>query len=135
MNASTCLSVMLSPLKPLGGILPNLLHHFMVRMCESNIIFPHVRLSICPSSFDFSVTLSPPPYIRLLSVCLSIRLSLKQLGGILLFATSLSLMESVCESNIIFRWVRHGFICPSRYLLLNHWGESIRLATSLPFMV
>ena len=32
-------------------------------------------------------------------------------------------MVRVCESNIIFLCVRRTSICPSRYLLLNHWAE------------
>ena len=32
-------------------------------------------------------------------------------------------MVKVCESNITFLWVHRLSICPSHYLLLNHWTE------------
>ena len=77
----------------------------MVRVCESNIIFPCVRrLSICPSRY-FLVN--------------RWRNSAK-------LAISLLLMVRVCESNIILLCVRPctrpPSICPSRYLL-NRWVE------------
>ena len=36
-------------------------------------------------------------------------------------ATRFLLMVRLCESNIINTSVWHPAICPSRYLLLNHW--------------
>ena len=50
---SVHLSITLSP-KPVDGIQSNSLHHFphMVRLCESNIIFPCIHYpSICPSNY------------------------------------------------------------------------------------
>ena len=87
------------------------------------ITSPHgkgVHASMHPSTLHQSIMLSPP----------------KPLGRIQPNATtSLPLMVRVCESNIIFLCVRCPSICPSCYLLLNHWAEFIQLATSLPLMV
>ena len=45
-------------------------------------------------------------------------------------------MVGVCESNIIFPCVRpcvrRPSVCLSHYLLLAHWANSTKLATSLP---
>ena len=78
----------------------------MVRVCESNIIFPCVRRpSICPSHY----------------------LLLNHLAE---FKTNLlhhfTFMVRVCESNIIFPCVQPSVrpsICLSHYLFLNHWAE------------
>ena len=65
--------------------------------------------SVRPSSVHLSLTLSPHG-------------GGGGVGDSTKLATSLPLMVRVCESNIIFPFVRLS-ICPSRYLLLNHWAE------------
>ena len=100
-------SVTLSPPKPLGGIRPILLitllhgkdvqekHYFSVRPSVSaSVVRPSVRHTISSYITGWNST---KRYIS-------------------------SLMVRVCESNI-FACVRRPFICPSRYLLLNHQVE------------
>ena len=104
--SSVHLSVTLSPLKPLDGIQSKLLP-LMVRLCKSNINF-HASIHLCvrhPSIY-------PSRYLFLTNGWNSTNL-----------ATLLSLLVSVCESNIIFLCVNRPSICPSRYLLLNHCTE------------
>ena len=74
---------------------------------------------------NLSVRPSVRPSVRLSSLHLSVKLSpSKQLGGIQpKLATLHPAMVRVYESNIIFPCVRRPTICPSHYLLLNHWAE------------
>ena len=118
-------SIMLSPPKPQGGILPNLLQ----QLCKSNIIF-----CVCVSVFVpcKGKTLFIPMLLRWLlmgdivyaTISPSIMLSPpKPQGGILP-----NLLQQLCKSNIIFcvcvcPCVCHHSICPSCYCLLNHWAE------------
>ena len=100
--SSIHLLIMLSLPKALGGIQPNLLHHFplMVRLCMSNIIFPWV----CSSGY------------LLLNYWVE-------------FNQTFHLMVRLCESNSIFPCVHPPTICQSCYLLLNHCANLTKLAT------
>ena len=101
-QSSVHLSVTLSPPKPLGGIQPNLLHHFPSwQGCVRDNLFPCVRRpSICPSCYlllnhwaEFNQTCYIThskgvreqhyfPFVRLASVHLSVTPSPpKSLGG------------------------------------------------------
>ena len=109
--SSVYLSVTLSPPKPLGRIWPkkfSTLLPFIVRVCESNIIFLCIHLSVCPS------------VRHIISFKTTRRNSTK-------LATSLALRARVCKSNIIFLCVCPSIIrpsiCPSCYLLLNPLAE------------
>ena len=100
---------MLYPPKSLGGILPNLVYHFplMVRVCKSRIIFLCICPSVHPSSVHLSVILSPPT----------------PLGGI--HPNFLHNFPSWwrCARATFFTCIHRPSICPSPYLLLNHWVE------------
>ena len=102
-------SVTLSPPKPLGRILPNLLHHLflMVRVCKSSIFFVH------PSSFYLSVTLSlPKPLGEIQSNLLNH------------FPSWLGCARATLLFRVFVRsCVRRPFIYLSCYLILNHWAE------------
>ena len=78
----------------------------MVRVCESNIIFPCVRPSV-RGSVHLSVTLSPP----------------KPLGGIQPNLLNHFPLWCGCAKATFFPCVSCPYMCPSRYLLLNHWAE------------
>ena len=101
-----CPSIALSPPKPLGGILRNLLHHFP---SGKDVREQHYFLCVRPF-VHFSVTLSPPkPLMEFNQTC---------------YITSLH--GKGCESNVIFPCVsRSG---PLHNLLLNHWGNSVNLS-------
>ena len=107
-SSSVHLSVTLSPPKPLGGIQPNLLHHFpsLLGCFESNIIFPCVRRpSICSSRY-----LLLNHWAECNQTCY---ITSPHGWGV--------------RDNIIFPCVRSCVSRPStcllRYLLLNHWAE------------
>ena len=76
----------------------------MVRVCESNIIFPCASPSMRPSPINLSVTLSSP----------------KPLGGIQTCYISSPHDKAMREQHYFS--VRPS-ICLSLHLLLNHWAE------------
>ena len=109
-RSSVYLSIILSPLKPLGRIQPNLLHYFTSWLGRARAI-----LFFC---------VSVHPCICRPSICLSHYYLLNHWADYSTkLATSFPLMVRVCESNIFFPCIRRPSICPLRYLFLNHWAE------------
>ena len=111
---SICPSVTLSPPKPLGGILPNLLHQFPHGKCvQEQHYFSVHQTSVHPSSVHLSVCLSPP----------------KPMGEIqqnLLhhFPSWSGCARATLFFCVLVRPCIHGpFIYLSCYLLLNHRAE------------
>ena len=124
--------------KQVGGIQPNLLHHFSSWLgCARQdyfSVYPCDRPSVCHVISSFStgrnstkLATSVPLMVRVCeSNIFSVRPSSVHLSLTLSppkQPTSLPLIVRMCESNISFPCVRRSSICPSRYRLQNHWAK------------
>ena len=96
----------------------------MVRVCESNIIFLCIRLPVHPSSVHYAILLYH--WAEFNQICYITSPSWKGCARTTIFFRACACPNvAVLEQHYfsVYMCVRRPSICPSCYLLQNHWAE------------